>query len=42
MLVCDDVQALTAEQVEFGQRFELDLRGKDEHVVAFEVLGLRG
>lgn len=41
MLVCKDVRAQTAEQVEFGERFELDLRGKDGHVVAYEVVGLR-
>lgn len=42
MLVTNDVHDRTADSVEFGREFELDLRGKDGLVVAHEVLGLVG
>lgn len=40
MLVTDKVRARTSAAVEYGQRFHLDLPGKDGHVVAHEVLRL--
>ena len=40
MLVTEAVHAKTVDKVNYGQRFELDLPGKDSHVVAFSVVGL--
>ena len=40
MLVTEAVQARTEDAVEFGRRFDLDVPGKDGHVVAYEVMGL--
>lgn len=40
MLVTNEVQARTVGRVEYGRRFDLDLAGKDGHVVAHEVVGL--
>ena len=40
MLVSEDVQTRTISRVDYGRRFELDLPGKDGHVVAYEVVGL--
>lgn len=39
ILASDAIRALTAEQINYGQRFELDLRGKTGLVTAHEVLG---
>ncbi|MGI9647308.1 MAG: adenylate/guanylate cyclase domain-containing protein [Acidimicrobiia bacterium] len=40
MLVTDDIQARTAATVEYGRRFDLDIRGKAGQIIAHEVLGL--
>lgn len=40
MLVTDDIHARTVEAVEYGRRFELDVRGKSGPIVAHEVIGL--
>ena len=40
MLVTDAVKTRTEDAVEFGRRFDLDLPGKDGHVIAYEVVGL--
>lgn len=40
MLVTDEVRAVTGDAVEYGDRFELELRGKGEQVAAHEVVGL--
>ncbi len=40
MLVTEPVHARTIGRVEYGQRFELELPGKDAHVVAYHVVGL--
>jgi len=42
MLVTEDVHAGTMDRVEYGRQFELDLPGKDAHVVAYAVIGLTG
>ena len=42
MLVTEDIRERTSTAVEYGRRFDLDLPGKDGHVVAHEVLGLAG
>lgn len=41
ILVTDGVHARTRDRVEYGQRFDLHLAGKDGHVTAHEVRGLR-
>jgi adenylate cyclase len=40
MLVTADVHAQTADRVEYGAPFELDLAGKDLSVLAYPVLGI--
>ena len=40
MLVTEAVQASTTNVVQYGRRFDLNLPGKDERVVAYEVVGL--
>ena len=40
MLVTDNIQVRTLASVEYGRRFDLDLPGKDDLVVAHEVIGL--
>jgi hypothetical protein len=40
MLVTEEVHEATADRVEFGSKFELELQGKDAHVVAYSVVGL--
>lgn len=42
MLVTEPVQARTQGRVEYGQSVELELAGKDAHVVAYPVVGLTG
>jgi len=38
MLVTEAVQAATIDSIEYGRRFDLELPGKDGHVVAHEVI----
>jgi len=38
MLVTEAVQAATIDSIEYGRRFDLELPGKDGHVVAHEVV----
>ena len=40
MLVTDNIRVRTLDSVEYGRRFDLDLPGKDDQVVAHEVIGL--
>lgn len=40
MLVTEEVHEATAGRVEFGPKFELELQGKDAHVIAYSVVGL--
>ena len=40
MLVTDNIQVRTLDSVEYGRRFDLSLPGKDDQVVAHEVIGL--
>jgi adenylate cyclase len=40
MLVTQEVMSQTVNRVEYGRRFDLDLPGKDGHVVSYEVVGL--
>jgi adenylate cyclase len=40
LLVSDDVRTKTMGRVSYGRQFDLDLAGKDGHVVVHEVLGL--
>jgi adenylate cyclase len=40
MLVTDGIHARTHHSVQFGRRFDLDLRGKSGRIVAHEVLGI--
>jgi adenylate cyclase len=40
MLVTENVHAGTLDRVEYGHQFELELPGKDAHVVAYAVVGL--
>jgi adenylate cyclase len=40
MLVTDNIQVRTLDSVAYGRRFDLDLPGKDDQVVAHEVIGL--
>ena len=40
MLVTEAVKGRVGDDIEFGQRFELELAGKDGHVVAYEVRGV--
>ncbi len=42
MLVTEAIRSKATQNVEYGRRFDLDLPGKDGHVVAFEVIGLVG
>jgi class 3 adenylate cyclase len=39
MLVTEAVQAATIDSIEYGRRFDLELPGKDGHVIAHEVVG---
>jgi adenylate cyclase len=40
MLVTQEVWSQTVDSVEYGRRFDLDLPGKDGHVVSYEVVGI--
>ena len=40
MLVTADIHARTVELVEYGRRFELEVRGKSGPIVAHEVVGI--